>query len=214
MKTLHKLYFILLLLLLPYSIIAQTLSGKVISIKDGDTIEILTADKQTFKIRLNGIDTPEKNQAFGQRARQFTSDLAYLKEVQVIVRDIDRYGRSVGDVILLDGKILNKELVRNGFAWHYKQYSKDQELAELEVQAREKKLGLWADKDPVAPWNFRRGRTSNEEVKQVYDENAFFVTKTGKKYHKMGCSALKSTIQISLEDAKKKGYQPCKLCKP
>ncbi|GGK57111.1 thermonuclease family protein [Rufibacter glacialis] len=132
---------------------------KVIAIKDGDTIELLK-DGKPLRIRLQGVDCPEKNQDFGTRARQFTSDLVFGKSVGLVVHDVDRYGRTVGEIILPDGRNLNQELVKNGFAWHYTAYSKDQELARLEAEARAEKRGLWADPSPRAPWDFRKKRTT------------------------------------------------------
>lgn len=132
-----------------------TVKGKVVAVKDGDTIVILK-NKTEYTIRLSGIDCPEKKQAFGMKAKQFASDLAFGKTVTAKIYSKDRYKRSIADIVLPNGKILNYELVRVGLAWHYTQYSKDTKLAELERQARKQKVGLWVDKDPVAPWKFRR----------------------------------------------------------
>lgn len=136
---------------------AASFSGQVVGVSDGDTISVLHNGKAE-KIRLNGIDCPESHQDFGQRAKQFTSNLTFNKTVTVEVSDHDKYGRTVGDVILPDGRNLNRELVRAGFAWWYKQYSHDQSLGELEEEARAAKRGLWQDPAPIAPWDFRRGK--------------------------------------------------------
>ena len=136
---------------------AASFSGQVVGVSDGDTISVMH-DGKAEKIRLNGIDCPESHQDFGQRAKQFTSDHVFNKTVTVEVSDYDKYGRTVGDVILPDGRNLNKELVSAGFAWWYKQYSHDQSLGELEAAARGAKRGLWADPAPVAPWDFRHGK--------------------------------------------------------
>ncbi len=130
-------------------------SMRVVSITDGDTIKVLNDGKQET-IRLHGVDCPEGRQPFGSRAKQFTSSLAFGKRVKVIVRDHDRYGRTVAEVILPDGKSLNRELVRSGFAWHFRRYSDDPVLAQLETQARAARLGLWADPDPIPPWDWRK----------------------------------------------------------
>jgi micrococcal nuclease len=133
-------------------------SGKVVAVKDGDTLEVMK-ERVAVRVRLYGIDCPEKGQAFGQRAKQFASDLAFGKTVRVIEKDRDRYGRTVGEVILEDGRSLNHELVRAGLAWWYRQYAKkDAELEMLERDARKAKAGLWADVDPVPPWNWRKER--------------------------------------------------------
>ncbi|WP_033316936.1 thermonuclease family protein [Pontibacter roseus] len=135
---------------------APTVPGdKVVGVKDGDTFELLR-NGQTVTVRLFGVDTPEKNQAYGQRAKQFASDLAFGKSVRLIEHNKDRYGRTVGTIILPDGRNLNQELVREGFAWHYKAYSKDKTLENLEADARRFKRGLWQDPNPVAPWDFRK----------------------------------------------------------
>jgi len=97
-------------------------SGKVVGVIDGDTIDVMHLGKAE-RVRLYGVDSPEKNQAFGTKAKQFTSDQVFGKEVRVVVRDTDRYGRTVGDVFLPGGKRLNEELVRAGMAWWYKDYA-------------------------------------------------------------------------------------------
>jgi hypothetical protein len=113
-------------------------------------------DRRPQTIRLNGIDAPEKGQAFGNRAKQFTAELAFGQVVQVIVRDHDRFGRAVADVILPDGSSLNHELVRAGYAWWFRRYSTDRALQALESEARHARRGLWADAEPVAPWKWRQ----------------------------------------------------------
>jgi len=132
--------------------------GSVVRILDGDTIEVMIEGKPA-RIRLHGIDCPEKNQAFGQKAKKVTAELAGGKTVKIITRDKDRYGRIVGEVILPDGRSLNSELVKAGLAWWYRQYAKnDAELERLEKEAKEAKRGLWADKEPMAPWSWRKGK--------------------------------------------------------
>lgn len=171
-----------LFLVLPFY--SEEWSGKVIAVKDGDTIEILV-NTLPIRVRLYGIDCPEKSQAFGQRARQFTSDLIFGKIVKVKVKDTDRYGRSVGEVILPDGRILNYELVKAGLAWWYRQFSKDPLLKKYEDDARSKGLGLWADPDPKAPWDFRRGgiskRNKDYQKREVSAAQCKGTTKAGKR---------------------------------
>jgi endonuclease YncB( thermonuclease family) len=143
--------------LLPLPALARplTFSGSVISIQDGDTISVVRRN-HVEKVRLAGIDCPELRQAFGARAKQFTSRLAFGKMVMVRVRDVDSYGRKIGEVILPDGRSLNRELVASGFAWRLTQSSKNKELARLEGAARRAKRGLWADAHPKPPWEFRK----------------------------------------------------------
>jgi len=140
----------------------QAFSGRVVGVSDGDTITVLQSDSQGHqtptKVRLAGIDCPEKAQAFGYKAKQFTSDLVFQKYVRVEVTDQDRYGRTVGEV-LIGTTSLNQSLVANGYAWWYRRYApKNETLKTLETQAKNKKLGLWIDHSPVPPWEFRRGR--------------------------------------------------------
>ena len=109
------------------------------------------------RIRLWGINCPESKQAFGTRAKQFTGDLAFPRVVTVRVRDVDRYKRTVAEIILPDGRNLNRELVRAGLAWWYQRYARHETiLAELEVEARAAERGLWADGNPIPPWEFRK----------------------------------------------------------
>jgi endonuclease YncB( thermonuclease family) len=133
----------------------------VVSVSDGDTIIVLRPGNVQEKVRLAEIDCPEKGQPFGQAAKRKTGDLAAQKTVTVEVRTTDRYGRTVGEVFLPDGSSLNRELVRAGYAWWYRQYSKDTSLGDLEGDARRARRGLWSEPTPVPPWEWRRGnRTS------------------------------------------------------
>ncbi len=133
----------------------KALSGKVISVHDGDTITILSGTTK-YKIRLFGVDCPELGQPFGQNARQFTAGLVFGKTVKVFYSSKDRYRRYLGTVHLPNGKILNRELVANGMAWHYAQYSDDPITIGLQVKAKAKKLGLWRDSNAIAPWQWRQ----------------------------------------------------------
>jgi micrococcal nuclease len=153
-------YSYLFLLILTVSFLSfqiiSTTKGKIVGVSDGDTVKLLTADFTEIKVRLEGIDCPEKNQAFGQKAKQFTSDLCFGKQVSFQKTGQDRYGRSLGYIILPDGRNLNKEILRAGFAWHYKKYNQSKELADLEKEAKAAKRGLWSDLNPMAPWDFRK----------------------------------------------------------
>lgn len=131
--------------------------AKVVGVSDGDTITVL--DRTTrVKVRLNGVDSPEHGQAFGDRAKRFTAALAFGKRVTVRPFGKDRYGRLLGEVVLPDGRVLNEELVAAGMAWHYARYSKDETLAKLERRARAARVGVWSEGRPVAPWEFRATR--------------------------------------------------------
>jgi len=134
--------------------VAQTITGVVTAIKDGDTIELLI-DKKPNKIRLYGIDCPEKSQDYGTQATKFTAEKCFQKKVTIRQFGKDKYGRTLGVVILADGSNLNQLLVTNGFAWRYK-YSTDKELLKMQHTAMAQKLGLWSMPEPTPPWNFRK----------------------------------------------------------
>lgn len=130
-------------------------AAKVIGIKDGDTIEVLF-NEVPIVIRLEHIDCPERKQPYSKKAKQFVSDFIFNKKVTVISNGKkDRWGRLIA-VIQFEGKNLNKELVTNGLAMHYKKYSKDESYAILEQKARSNKVGIWSQPTTIAPWEFRK----------------------------------------------------------
>ena len=147
---------------------AQNLSGEVVAIADGDTLTVLDADRVQHKIRLAGIDAPERKQPFGQRSRQMLSDIVFRKQVDVETQKKDRYGRTIGKVIYKDRDV-NLILVSEGMAWHYRQYSREQSAsdrvlyASAEDEARLQRRGLWTDPTPVPPWSWRSGIRSGGE---------------------------------------------------
>ncbi len=145
------------------AVIFETFQAEVVGIKDGDTIVVLR-DKREIDIRLNGVDCPEKGQAFGTKAKQWTAMAAFGQMVTVKETSLDKYGRTVADVILPDGKSLNREIVRAGFAWWFRRYSNDQMLKQLEEEARAAKRGLWFDKEPMTPWDFRAAQAAGKAV--------------------------------------------------
>lgn len=140
---------------------ADTIYGRVVGVADGDTLTVLDGRKQQHKVRLDGIDAPEKAQPFGNRSKQSLSDLAYNRNVQVQTHKRDRYGRVVGKV-LLDGTDLNLHQINRGLAWHYKAYSHEQtredraRYAAAEEVARSERRGLWRDAEPTPPWEWRK----------------------------------------------------------
>ena len=140
---------------------AETLTGQVVKIADGDTLTVLDASKQQHKIRLAGIDAPEKSQAFGTVSKQNLAALVFGRMVTVEWSKRDRYHRILGKV-LLNGEDINLEQIRAGLAWHYSRYAKDQLPADRELYAlaeaaaRSVGAGLWHDAAPVPPWDFRR----------------------------------------------------------
>lgn len=132
-------------------------SGEVVGVTDGDTIKVLEHNRE-IRIRLAEIDCPESSQDFGQKAKQFTSELAFGKDVKLLVKDMDRYGRTVAEVILPDGRSLNRELIKAGLAWWYQHYSSDETLGQLQEEAKAAKRGLWSMDNPTPPWDFRHRR--------------------------------------------------------
>lgn len=129
--------------------------GKVIAIKDGDTISLLY-NRQTLIVRLEHIDCPEKGQPYGTRAKQFISDSCFGKNVTVTGTRFDRNKRLIGVVTTVAGTNINKALVAAGLAWHYRQYSTDSSYSLFENQARQQHKGLWAHSQPTPPWHWRK----------------------------------------------------------
>ena len=140
---------------------ADTLSGRVVAVHDGDTITVLDTNRTQHKIRLAGIDAPELGQAFGNPSKQNLSNWVYNRQVIVDWKKRDRYGRTVG-VVLVDDHDVNLEQIRAGLAWWYRQYAKEQTpddrllYERAENEARAAKRGLWVDANSVPPWKWRR----------------------------------------------------------
>jgi endonuclease YncB( thermonuclease family) len=140
---------------------AESFEGRVVGVADGDTITVLDAYKAQVKIRLLGIDAPEKAQPYGSKAKQKLSSLVFGQRVQCQCTGTDRYGRSLCKVIV-DGVDANRSMVASGFAWHNKPFARSQASADREAytdahdQARAARKGLWADENPSPPWDFRR----------------------------------------------------------
>lgn len=148
--------FVFLFLLSVAQVQAESFTGKLVKVLDGDTVEVMH-DGKAERIRLAQIDCPEKGQPFGQAARRYVLDVAAQKVVTVEVETVDRYGRTVGEIFFSNGTNLNKQIVGAGYAWQYKKYSKDPAYADLEAEARASRLGLWKDKNPIPPWEWRKG---------------------------------------------------------
>jgi endonuclease YncB( thermonuclease family) len=154
---------IILIIALSFASVVNSavLVGQVVGVTDGDTITLLDATHTQYKVRLSGIDAPEKKQAFGQSSKKSLSDLVYLKVVSVEYSKQDRYGRIVGKVLLNDVDV-NLEQVKRGMAWFYKKYQNEQPLQDrldyLHAQetAEAERVGLWVDSEVVAPWDFRK----------------------------------------------------------
>lgn len=137
------------------SLFANEFTGKVIKVTDGDTINILNDKNETIKIRLLDIDAPEKKQAFGTKSKDNLAKYIAGKIVTVNYQKKDKYGRVLG-TIYFENKDINLQQVKDGFAWVYRKYSNNKEYFKYETIARNSNFGLWADKKPIEPWNFRK----------------------------------------------------------
>lgn len=218
-----RLFYIitLLLLFLPSTSFTKMITGKVISVADGDTIKILSKQKKQTKIRLYGIDTPEKSQAFGKKAKKFTASLTAEKKVSVKIYDTDRYGRSVG-VVFAGGTNVNEEIIKAGYAWQYRKYCKASfcdDWLEIEKQARNNRIGLWQDKNPQAPWEWRKAKrngTSGKLSSVVVDAGIYHGNKKSHVFHGSGCQHYNCKNCTrgfkSANDAVNAGFRPHKQC--
>jgi endonuclease YncB( thermonuclease family) len=146
----------------------QTITGKVVAVKDGDTINVLHGGR-AVTVRLHGIDAPEMGQPFGNNAKQAASRYAFGKVARIRITDVDRYGRAVGRVTV-DGGSLNQMLVRDGLAWWYRRYApREGRLESLERAARNANQGLWSRPNPTPPWDWRAQQRSRRE--QITDRD-------------------------------------------
>ena len=188
---------------------SERFTGRVTSVIDGDTIGVMREGREV-RIRLDGIDAPEGGQEFGQRAKQFASEIAFGKTVDVIVRDVDRYGRLVARV-MAGGEDLSVALVEAGLAWHFLRYSNDPILQAAETRARAQRVGLWTEVNPAPAWTYRRG--GQPAVSQVAAVGGLFGNTRSMVVHAGNCSALKTCKYCtqrfdSLADAVAGGYHP------
>ncbi len=148
----------------------EVLIGSVIKVVDGDTLDVQVGPGK-HRIRLAEIDAPERNQPWGDEAKQGLAFKVLKQEVRVVVTDTDRYGRQVGKIFLGQTDI-NRSMVSEGHAWVYRQYSQDERLIEIEIMAREAGVGLWNRGDAVPPWDWRKGKRSNRRPGRTDGEQA------------------------------------------
>lgn len=134
----------------------ETVSGKVVAVLDGDTYDVMIWGNEKIRVRMEGIDAPERGMPFYQVSKKYLNDLCYGKQVTLDVTGTDQYGRTLGFTYLEDGRELGREMVKAGLAWHYKYYNSDTILSNLENEAKRLKKGLWIDKNPMPPWENRR----------------------------------------------------------
>ena len=149
--------------------VIPSFSGRVVGVLDGDTYDVLTSDNEQIRIRMEGIDAPERGMPYYKVAKKHLSRLCFKKDVRVEISKTDRYGRTIGYGYLEDGRELSHEMLKAGLAWHYKQYNSDNEMALLEERARKSRVGLWGDEDPMAPWDNRRYHRNGISTKDSFD---------------------------------------------
>jgi len=211
---------ILLLLLIPSTSLAFT--GKVVSVADGDTVTLLTEGKSQIKVRLYGIDCPEKAQAFGTKAKRFTANLVFGKQVVVDPIDQDRYGRTVG-VLSVQGVNLNEAILKTGYAWVYTRYCRKSFCSgwqEIQEAAQAGHLGLWSNPNPTPPWEYRRGSRSGKakQQTQVKSVGVYHGNANSHAFHRQSCrhfNCKNCTMNFQTREAAiEAGYRPCGLCKP
>jgi endonuclease YncB( thermonuclease family) len=186
----------------------ESKEGKVIGVTDGDTLTLLV-DKTQYKIRLYGIDAPESKQAYGTQAKKALSGKVFGKQVQVTSNGVDKYGRTLGTVEI-DKRIINTEMVEEGMAWHYKQFTKSETLATAEEKARNAKSGLWADEKPTPPWEWRHSNNEKDSVDDASkteptvekrskaeptteSQQSYWITESSNKRHNSGCKYYKNS---------------------
>jgi endonuclease YncB( thermonuclease family) len=146
----------LAMLLLAGESFADRINGQVVEVFSGDVFTVQIGDGTIFKVRLMEVDAPEPSQAFGRQARLFTEDLLKGETVRVEFDTVDKYKRLIALVIFSDGRMLNRELLRYGMAWHYRvHYPESEAFRELEYRAWKNKLGLWVDPLAIPPWKYR-----------------------------------------------------------
>lgn len=158
----YSVYALLLAACLGHGIVfAETITGRVVGVSDGDTLTLLSSGGQQVKVRLSGIDAPERKQAFGERAKRGLSDLAFGQSVVAECPKIDRYARSVC-LVTVNGTDVGLEQIKSGMAWWYRQYGREQttedrrQYEDAELNSRALHVGLWSQPYPISPWEWRR----------------------------------------------------------
>jgi len=156
-------WFLVFMLLVGLILVASVqsddlMTARVISVTDGDNLTVLDPDNKQVLIRLQGLDCPELEQPFGEQAKAFTSNQCFGRIITYQMVGLDKFDRTIAIVYLEDGRELNLELLKAGLAWHLKRYLDRPAYAEAEQEARQAGIGLWADKDPTPPWEWRRER--------------------------------------------------------
>ncbi len=188
----HRLTTILFIALLSAVPLRADFLGTVVKILDGDTLEVVDTSNTLFRIRLQGIDAPERGQAFSNSSRKVLSDLVFGKEVRVVTEGMDTYERLLGHIYVSELWI-NQEMIRRGMAWHYAYFNKDPRLAQSELCARQARLGLWADSEPTAPWIFRRDRVLSEDPPENNETGEYWLNTSSGVRHNKSCKHFMKT---------------------
>ena len=219
--------WILGFLLLPLLVQAEQFTGKVVGIRTGDTLSVLR-NARVVQVRLYGVTCPERRQAFGTQARQFTRDVAFRQTVAVVVDAVavdttDRRGRLIAAVQLPDGRDLSQALVQAGYAWHDTRYAPhDKRLAQLQAEAHAAQRGLWADANSVPPWEWDQGQQRPASAEAPQDAASAQAVLIGHRYRKVyywpGCpeyNKVSRRNRIVFQDrgtAEQAGYRPAENC--
>lgn len=219
--------FICLLITSVHLISESTYIARCISVEDGDTFTVLVNDIPV-KVRIYGIDAPEGSQEFGDMAANNLKYLIASKTLLIKEKYKDRYGRAVAEV-LLSNKDVGLQMIKSGMAWHFKKYSNDSLYSDAEKEAQKNGVGLWGLPDPTPPWNYRNtgsqfggeknslktSLASSLASEPSLDSSAIYITRSGSKYHRAGCTSLrKSKIPKTLSEVIAGGYAPCNICNP
>jgi micrococcal nuclease len=144
-------------------------TGKIVGILDGDTYDVLMPGNKTVRVRMEGIDAPEKGMPFYKAAKNYLSSICFGKQVKLKISGKDNHNRTLAFSYLEDGAELSHEMLKAGLAWHFKKYNNDSDLADLQVKARESKIGLWVDESPMPPWDNRRLHRNGISTKDSFD---------------------------------------------
>ena len=175
---------------------------RVIGVTDGDTVKVLVGSR-SVTVRLDGIDAPETGQAFGSRSKQALSTLVFGKTATVLKTGEDRYGRTLA-VIIADGINANAKMIEGGWAWHYKRYSSDARLSDLEREARAGKRGLWNEPSPVAPWDFRASQRATR-LEPAGSTGEYWLNTNSVVRHNSACKNFKKPSEAGCAQRRKVG---------
>lgn len=196
------------------AIAGETLTGRIVGVTDGDTITVLINGRDEVKVRLHGVDCPERGQAFGNRAKQFTSELCFGQTVTVKASATDRFGRTIGEVVTANGTNVNVALVESGLAWWYEKYAPgDARLRDAQEKAKAAKRGLWVEPGPTPPWEYRKkdrdGANAAQRKSTPAADGGYWLTRSSNKRHNSGCEMYRKTNGRPC--GPDEGI-PCKIC--